>query len=153
MTSFFSNLSLRLKSTIILASILTVILLAFNIFSMRSSENLITKQIYSQLKVQLHQVNQTLETFDGLLKDVANSLYGAFENQFSDISLDTNKSILVNNVPTPEITSQGVVLNNNFDYVDNYTKLKGSTATVFARVGDDFIRVSTSLKDMMAQEH
>lgn len=74
MFTFFSNLSLRLKSTIILASILTVILLAFNIFSMRSSEDLITKQIYSQLKVQLHQVNQTLETFDGLLKDVADSL-------------------------------------------------------------------------------
>ena len=97
MFTFFSNLSLRLKSTIILASILTVILLAFNIFSMRSSEDLITKQIYSQLKVQLHQVNQTLETFDGLLKDVADSLYEAFDSQFNDISLDTSKSILVNN--------------------------------------------------------
>ena len=146
MFTFFSNLSLRLKSTIILASILTVILLAFNIFSMRSSEDLITKQIYSQLKVQLHQVNQTLETFDGLLKDVADSLYEAFDSQFNDISLDTSKSILVNNVSTPEITSQGIVLNNNFTYVDDYTKLKGSTATVFARIGDDFIRVSTSLK-------
>ena len=113
---------------------------------MRSSEDLITKQIYSQLKVQLHQVNQTLETFDGLLKDVADSLYEAFDSQFNDISLDTSKSILVNNVSTPEITSQGIVLNNNFTYVDDYTKLKDSTATVFTRIGDDFIRVSTSLK-------
>lgn len=38
------------------------------------------------------------------------------------------------------------VLNGNFDIVDRFTAKTGAVATLFMRQGDDFIRVSTSLK-------
>ncbi len=37
-------------------------------------------------------------------------------------------------------------LNQNLERVDHYTALTGNVATIFVRVGDDFIRVATSLK-------
>lgn len=49
----------------------------------------------------------------------------------------------------PEVTLnfQGAPLNGNYDRVDRFTReSQGSVATVFARVGEDFLQVTTSLK-------
>jgi methyl-accepting chemotaxis protein-2 (aspartate sensor receptor) len=40
----------------------------------------------------------------------------------------------------------GELLNGTTKYVDEYTKVSGIAATIFARDGDDFVRVSSSLK-------
>ncbi|MDD3344198.1 MAG: methyl-accepting chemotaxis protein [Sulfurospirillaceae bacterium] len=47
---------------------------------------------------------------------------------------------------TPLISSGGYTLNNNFSKVEAFSDLTGAVATVFALSGDDFVRVSTSLK-------
>ena len=44
------------------------------------------------------------------------------------------------------MTADGHMLNNNFTKVDAFTNLTGAVATIFALSGDDFIRISTSLK-------
>ncbi|MBS9782222.1 MAG: Cache 3/Cache 2 fusion domain-containing protein [Arcobacter sp.] len=141
-----NNLGIALKTTIVLGITLSIILIGINTFSAKYTSDVISKKINSQLADRLYQIVDTLAVFDDLLKNTANSLYEAFRTQFENIELDPSKTILVNNVKTPLITNNGVTLNNNFDYVDNYTRIKGSTATVFARVADDFVRVTTSLK-------
>jgi methyl-accepting chemotaxis protein-2 (aspartate sensor receptor) len=47
---------------------------------------------------------------------------------------------------TAEVISSGVVVNGNFAVVDKFSNETGGVATVFARKGDDFERVTTSLK-------
>ena len=48
---------------------------------------------------------------------------------------------------TPVLSLNGVPLNDNTDKVDAFSSAgKGNVATVFARSGDDFVRVATSLK-------
>lgn len=47
-----------------------------------------------------------------------------------------------------DITKQGKSLINDTTLVDNFTRDTGAVATIFAQVGDRFIRVSTSLKDL-----
>ncbi|PIF04047.1 MAG: chemotaxis protein [Arcobacter sp.] len=125
---------------------MSVILAGMNIFIARYTGDVISKQVTSQLEDRLHQIKNTLIVYDDLLKDTANNLFGAFQGQFQNIELDSSKTVDVNGVKTPLIMNNSTVLNNNFDYVDNYTRIKGSTATVFARMGDDFVRVTTSLK-------
>ncbi len=44
-----------------------------------------------------------------------------------------------------EIKSYGVAVNNQFGEVDAFTKSTGAVGTVFAKKGDDFLRVTTSL--------
>ena len=49
--------------------------------------------------------------------------------------------------PEAVLSFQGAPLNGNFEAVDRFTKDSGGAiATIFARTGDDFIRVTTSLK-------
>ena len=64
--------------------------------------------------------------------------------------------------PAPVLKLDGTVLNLNFPVVDHFTALTGAVATVFVRSGDDFIRVTTSLKNdkgeraigtLLAHEH
>jgi methyl-accepting chemotaxis protein len=50
------------------------------------------------------------------------------------------------NKTTSELLSFGLVINNDFSTVDRYSKDTGGVATVFAREGDDFKRITTSLK-------
>ena len=45
----------------------------------------------------------------------------------------------------PALSHAGQVLNGKFDAMDRFTADTGAVATVFARAGDDFLRVTTSL--------
>ncbi|WP_419777382.1 methyl-accepting chemotaxis protein [Malaciobacter marinus] len=141
-----NNLNIVSKTTIILAFVLSILLISLNIFSAAYTKNIISDKVNTQLKERLHQITETLLVYDDLLKDTADSLYDAFDSQFTNIQIDPSQTVKVNGVDTPLITNNGIKLNNNFEYVDYYTKLKGSTATVFAKMGDDFVRVTTSLK-------
>ena len=45
-----------------------------------------------------------------------------------------------------ELVSQGGVLNNNYDIIDKFSRAsKGGVSTIFAKSGDSFLRVSTSI--------
>jgi len=48
---------------------------------------------------------------------------------------------------TPVLKLDGAPINLNFKISDHFTELTGAVATVFVRDGDDFVRVSTSLKN------
>ncbi|RXJ94367.1 chemotaxis protein [Malaciobacter molluscorum] len=140
------NANLVTKTTFLLATVLSILLISLNIFSAIYTKNIISKKVNKQLEQRLHETIETLETYDHLLKTTANSLYSAFQSQFDDIEINENKTIKVNDIDTPIITNNGEILNNNFKIVDNYTKIKGSTATVFVKMEDKFVRVTTSLK-------
>ena len=45
-----------------------------------------------------------------------------------------------------EMKSYGAAVNNNFGDVDTFTGNTGSLGTIFARKGDDFVRITSSLK-------
>lgn len=52
---------------------------------------------------------------------------------------------------TPILKLNGVTLNSNTNYVDGFSQASnGNVATIFVRKGDDFVRISTSLKRRMA---
>jgi hypothetical protein len=46
----------------------------------------------------------------------------------------------------PAVYFGGTKMNNNFDLVDEVVKENGGTATIFAKSGDEYVRVSTNVK-------
>ena len=138
--------SLIKKINIALISVLFFGLLGLALLSTYYSQSIITNKVHTQLEKRAYSIKNTLEVYDESLKDVANNLFEVFESQFSNIEIDYTKTVRINNIETPVITNNGEQLNLNFNFVDNYTQIKGSTATVFAKLGDDFVRVTTSLK-------
>ena len=69
-----------------------------------------------------------------------------FEHLPGEFALDENMSIMVAGRSTPVLNLAGKPLNLNFSVPDRFTEETGSTATLFARDGDDFVRVTTSVK-------
>ena len=142
----FQMNSLIKKINITLIFVFSIGLIGLALLSTYYSQSIITDKVHSQLEKRAYSIRNTLEVYDESLKDVANNLFEVFESQFSNIEIDYTKTVKVKDIETPLITNNGEQLNLNFDFVDNYTKIKGSTATVFAKMDDDFVRVTTSLK-------
>ena len=83
-------------------------------------------------------VAQSLDAFDTASKQVAERFYNNFAEGFAkEFTLDESSG---------ELRSWGEGLNNNFSLVDKFYTSTGAAATIFARKGDDFVRISTSLK-------
>jgi methyl-accepting chemotaxis protein len=57
------------------------------------------------------------------------------------------ESMEVAGKPAPVLTLGGQPLNMNFALVDQFTEATGAVATVFVSTGEDFMRVTTSLKN------
>ena len=61
-------------------------------------------------------------------------------------ALDDTQKTDIGGVATPTIKAGDQVLNMDFTIPDQFLERSGAVATVFARSGDDFVRVTTSLK-------
>jgi methyl-accepting chemotaxis protein-2 (aspartate sensor receptor) len=74
-----------------------------------------------------------------LAKGLQTSLSGKFELNATTVQIG-GKSI-------PTLKLDGKPLNQNFSVVDRFTASTGAVATVFAKTGDDFVRITTSVKN------
>ncbi|WP_419777381.1 methyl-accepting chemotaxis protein [Malaciobacter marinus] len=146
MIKALKNLNLGTKTTVFLASALSILLIGMNIFTASYTHDIITNKVNNQLEQRLDEIHTTVTIYDDLIKDTADDLHKAFKSQFNSFEVDENRQISVNNVITNVLISNNTVLNNNKDYVDNYTKLQGSIGSIFIKKGDEFISISTSMK-------
>jgi len=62
------------------------------------------------------------------------------------VQLDGTRQVDVMGQPTPVLTSGGAPLNLDCSIPDHFTAQTGATATIFARNGAEFVRISTSIK-------
>jgi methyl-accepting chemotaxis protein-2 (aspartate sensor receptor) len=63
-----------------------------------------------------------------------------------DFTLDETQKVDIGGVPTPTFKAGDQPMNLDFSIPDQFLERSGAIATVFARTGDDFVRVTTSLK-------
>ncbi|MCL2875700.1 MAG: methyl-accepting chemotaxis protein, partial [Betaproteobacteria bacterium] len=64
----------------------------------------------------------------------------------SGYTLDTTQRINVAGTPTPVLKAGNDVLNLNFDEIDRFSVTNGSVGSIFVRDGNEFVRITTSLK-------
>jgi methyl-accepting chemotaxis protein-2 (aspartate sensor receptor) len=76
--------------------------------------------------------------------DRSMSLFASFLP--ADYSVDDTQKVDIGGVATPTMKAGDKVLNLDFTIPDQFLERSGAVATVFARTGDDFVRVTTSLK-------
>jgi len=90
-------------------------------------------------------VSELLQVDDEAARKGAIKDYAIFKSEFDPVFTLTEERDAQAQAQ-PRLTNRGVALNGNFDVVDRFTQITGATATVFARTGDDFKRITTSLK-------
>lgn len=121
-------------------------MLAFIVYINTYLESYIKQETEQKINSDIINLEQTLKIYNGSLEDTAVKLFTIFESGFGSFFVNSEQIIKVNGIDTPLISAGGFTLNNNFAKVEAFTDLTGAVATVFALSGDDFVRVSTSLK-------
>lgn len=105
----------------------------------------INKEIRSNLNSNINQMLLTVDAYNKALENNALKLFNVFKKDFDNFYLYPERRMDVNGVKTPLLISNGSPVNNNFRIVNKFLELTGNVATVFAKDGDDFVRISTSL--------
>jgi methyl-accepting chemotaxis protein len=126
---------LALMSLLGLAVVLLAVSAAIGVIAHRSTHALMVRSVTDQLQ----SIVTVAEASDKTSRElVLQSYSNSFRNEFEPTPM-WNKT-------TSELLSFGMAINNDFSAVDRYTKNTGGVATVFSREGDDFKRITTSLK-------
>ncbi len=138
--------SLAKKVTILQVLIVSISMFAFIFYISVYLSSYINTQIETKIETEVDSLKQTTKIYNGSLEDMATKLATIFESGFGSFYINPDEKIKVNGVDTPLLSTGGFPLNNNFAKVEAFTDLTGAVATIFAVSGDDFVRVSTSLK-------
>ncbi|HMK44279.1 MAG TPA: methyl-accepting chemotaxis protein [Dissulfurispiraceae bacterium] len=137
----FANISIGTRlaafSSILVLAVFAIAIVA--VYFMASS--VVKEQNLQALKNEAALVRDMIAAFDRTARTGADKIGGLFAGMFhGDFSLGGTPD-------APVLSVGSKPLNNTFSYVDEFTKQSnGSVATIFARKGDDLLRISTSLK-------
>ena len=101
----------------------------------------------TEISLRAAQIVKTVDLVNRELRDAAVPLSQLFADMLPEkFSLDPARVVDIGGTATPTLFHGKTPLNLDFDAVDRFTKATGGVATVFARKGDDFVRIATSLK-------
>lgn len=127
-----------------------VVVVAMGVFTVVLStwiSGRIERRTESELTQQAGLLVKSLSSYHSALANNAGSLAAIFRTYFpGQFSLDQTKTVTIGGLQVPTLASGSTTINLDTAVVDRFTSVTRAVATVFARSGDDFVRVSTSLK-------
>ncbi len=95
-------------------------------------------QLVGTVTERVQSVVAVADAYDKINREVVQRAFRSFRKDFDPtLALDSASGELLN---------AGKVVNNAFATVDQFTQDTGGVATVFAKKGDDYMRITTSLK-------
>jgi methyl-accepting chemotaxis protein-2 (aspartate sensor receptor) len=124
---------LTILSIGIIAAMLLLLAIGISLVAGRTARQQVQDSVVYKVQGIANAIAATDTTQRELIQRAFKTLQQSFE---ATMSLDEASG---------EIKSYGVAVNNQFGEVDAFTKSTGAVATVFAKKGDDFLRITTSL--------
>ncbi|MGF6180048.1 methyl-accepting chemotaxis protein [Massilia sp. UYP32] len=133
-----SAVTFLLAGAIIAALIATITVLTFGMLERRAIDS---------VRNELHGVSSTVELFNKTVSSQAVSFGRIFRAGLpGDFALDEATTVDIGGRQVPTLSVAGQALNLDFSAPDAFTERTGGNATIFAASGEDFVRVSTSVK-------
>ena len=130
--------TIALVSLILAALVATVSITTSSMLHRRALEN---------MQVELRGVVNTVELFNQAMTSQATSYGRIFATGFDgEFSLDPQAMVSVGDKSVPTLLSGGKPLNLDIAIPDRFTRQTGGNATIFVASGEDFVRISTSVK-------
>ena len=119
----------------LVAVVLVLVGLAIAVLTERSTR----AQVVSSVGNTAQSVAQSLDAADNTNRELVQLTMRGFQRYFeAHMHLDE---------ATGELRSYGALVNEDYGSVDKFASETGGIATVFAKKGDDFIRITTSVKN------
>ena len=145
--SGFSKLGLATRFIMISSVSLMVTLGALTYLVSNKTTQTMDERSVVELNGKAEIVLQMMTTYDTNLREAAGRLGSMFSTFFpGTFSLDPTKTVDIAGTATPVLKNGGTTLNLNFDPAEKFTSVTGAVATVFVRRGDDFLRITTTLR-------
>ena len=136
--SKISAFSFALVGVIIGALVLTISATTSSLLEERADHNISTE---------LNGLVATVELFNKTVSNEAVSFGKIFATGFKgSFALDAGETVDIGGKAVPSLKVDGRVLNLDFSAADRFSSETGGNATIFAASGDDFVRISTSVK-------
>jgi methyl-accepting chemotaxis protein-2 (aspartate sensor receptor) len=147
MLTGISKLPIGLKFALIASALVLGSFGVLYIMMSMTMTRYLDQQTLNDLKASTQQTQDLVRVFDGALEEDIIRMARHFASYFPErITLDTANTVRIGTVVTPVLRAGAQRINLNFSRVDAFTARTGVTSTVFVRTGQDFVRVSTSLK-------
>lgn len=136
------------KITIFTLSLLCVILAILLTLINASTSSMLKERAKANVASTLGGISNTVEVFNAAMTNEASSFARLFAAGFANgkFTLEPDTTVDIGGKPTPTLKHDGKTLNLDFSIPDKFTGDTGVVATIFAASGDEFVRVSTSLK-------
>ena len=126
------------RVTLLSIALLACVLFVISLVIAYVAEHSTRAQIVLNVKEKVHNVATTVSASDGTNRELVRLAFRFFR-QYFDSSMELEEA-------TGILKSHSFPVNNDFVSVDKFTEDTGGVATVFAKKGDDYIRITTSLK-------
>ncbi|NTY36460.1 methyl-accepting chemotaxis protein [Burkholderia diffusa] len=128
----------------------TLVALLFTVFAWalaHFASQQLADEAHARIADKEQSIRAMVEMFDKALSAEASrsmSLFASFLP--ADFSLDPARTVDIGGVAAPTLSAGGQPLDLDYSIPDQFLKKSGAIATIFARDGDDFVRITTSLK-------
>ena len=136
------------KITVFTFGLISVILAVLLTLISISTSSMLKQRAEANVANSLDGISNTVEVFNTAMMNEASSFARMFAAQFSSgqFALDAGTTVEIAGKATPTLKYAGKALNLDFAIPDKFTTETGVVATIFAAQGDEFVRVTTSLK-------
>ena len=132
---------------VLLLVIVTIFLIAGTFLSQWLGQRLEARGL-DDLRRTNQQVIDMIDAYASALEQSATTLDGAFTASLPrQITVDAGTKTQVGTVELPTLRGDGQPLNNQFALVDQFSQATGGVATLFVRQGNEFFRVTTSVRN------
>ncbi len=137
--------SILVKVSATIATVLAVSMTCFVVYTSNILEREIKDGVLTTVEQNVQLAMNTVKLFE---KDNVSSvelIMSVFKEMIGKISTNHQMS-KTDKYEAIDLISQNGILNNNYDILDKFNKAtKGGISTIFAKSGDNFLRVSTSV--------
>ena len=143
----FNNWTVGSKITAFTFGLLSIILAALVVTISWTTSSMLHERAVQSVQTELRSVVNAVELFNQAMTSQASSFGRIFATNFEgEFALDAAAPVTVGDKTVPTLKSNGQALNLDFTIPDRFTRQTRGNATIFVASGDDFVRISTSVK-------
>ncbi len=145
--SFSSEWSVGAKLSSLIFTLTALGIATFTFLIGYSISQLIAHDAEEEVKVKIQTISDMVGIFDYSLRTEIEGYAKLFAANLPEkLQLDTEKTVEVGGKPVPTLRSGETVLNLDFSIPDRFLSLSNVVGTVFVKHGEEFVRVTTSVK-------
>jgi methyl-accepting chemotaxis protein-2 (aspartate sensor receptor) len=141
------KLSLGTKLVLATGVAFAIVLGVFTAASASFTSSTVDQLTRDALRERVGLVHDMTRVFEESTGRATKDLLAVFRASYPDaIRADSSRTTTHDGIQLPGLVSGDRLVDLDFEQVDRFTATTGAVATVFARAGDDFVRVTTSVK-------